>query len=152
MRPKQLVLAVLLAFTATVAGAQTARSTVDDQLKVVIATKADEGFTADAAALGRPTLLGVLEHEATVYLELTLDAGREYWIAGRCDSGCQDLNTRLLAPDFSPVTEDISDTDVPNLSVTPAESGPHLLAVQMTSCKEGICYFGIAIVSRPARR
>jgi len=139
------------ALCAASASAQTAREIVSDQLRVVIDTKADDGFTADAGALGRPTFRGVLENDTTVHLELTLEAGREYFIAARCDEGCVDLDTRILAPDFSSLADDTLDNDVPNIAVTAAETGPHLLAVRMVSCRTDICYFGVAIVSRAAR-
>lgn len=132
--------------------AQTARETVGAQLQVVLETKADEGFAPDTAALGRPTLLGVLEHDATVHVELMLEAGREYYIAGRCDTGCARLDTRVLSPEFDPLVEDNRGTDVPNMVLTATASGPHLLAVRMAECGEGICYFGIAVASRAATR
>jgi hypothetical protein len=139
------------ALCAVGASAQTAREIVSAQLLVIIDTKAEDGFTADTGALGRPTLRGVLEHDTTVHFELTLEAGREYFIAARCDEGCVDLDARILAPDFSPLAGDTLDNDVPNIAVTAAETGPHLLAVRMVSCRTDICYFGVAVVSRPAR-
>ena len=132
--------------------AQTPRQDVADQLKVVADAKAEDGFTPDPSPLGRPTLLGVLEHEATVHFEITLDAGREYHIAGRCDTGCSDLDTRLMATDFNPLAEDTRDDDQPRMEVRPLVSGTNLLAIHMASCKDRICYFGVVILSRPAGR
>lgn len=151
MKTQGLVLLVALLGTLPVV-AQTSRQNVSDQLKVVTDLKADDGFTPDTAALGRSTVLGVLEHESTVYLETTLDPGREYHIAGRCDTGCTNVDLRLLNPDFSPLTEDLQGDDQPRLDVRPTEAGAHLLAIRMTSCEAQICYFGVVIVSRPVRR
>lgn len=146
-----LTLIFAAAFTSSAAG-QTPRQDVADQLKVIADAKANDGFTPDASVLGRPTLLGVLEHEATIHLEVILDAGREYHIAARCDTGCSDLDTRLLATDFNPMAEDTRDNDQPRMEVRPLVSGTHLLAIHMASCKERICYFGVVFLSRPTGR
>src|SRR5688500_473405 len=132
--------------------AQTPRQDVADQLKVVTDIKAEERFTPDQQALGRPTLFGVLEHDTVVHLEVTLDAAREYHIAARCDTGCADLDTRVLTPDFGPLAQDTAPDDVPHMDVRPEQSGPHLLAVRMASCKAQICYFGVVVLSRPVQR
>lgn len=137
--------------TAATARAQSARDDVATQLKVVTDVKADNGFRPDEEAIGRSVLLGVLEHESNVYLEVTLDARRDYHIAARCDTGCANIDMRLLGPDFDPVAEDTLDNDAPKMDVTPARTGAHLLAVRMTSCAARICYFGIVILSRPAQ-
>ena len=126
------------------------RDDVSAQLTVVTEVRAADGFRPDTQALGRSTLLGVLEDGSSVYLEVPLDAAREYHIEARCDSGCGNLDMRMLGPAFDPVAEDIADNDQPKMDVT-ASSGPHLLAVQMTSCAARICYFGIVVLSRPAR-
>lgn len=127
------------------------RDDVSAQLKVVTDVKAADGFIPDTQALGRSTLLGVLEDGANVYLEVPLDAAREYHIEARCDTGCGNIDMRVLGPAFDPVAEDIADNDQPKMDVRPPSSGPHLLAVQMTSCVARICYFGVVVLSRPAR-
>lgn len=144
-----LLLAVL--GLASPALAQDARENVVAQLKVVTDTKADDGFTSDDASLGRSVLLGVLEHESSVYLELTLDARRDYYIAARCDTGCSNLDTRVMMPDYSLLAEDALPNDQPKMDLRPQTTGPHLLAVRMVSCPSQVCYFGVVILSRPAR-
>lgn len=138
---------LLLATTA--AAAQTPRDDVAVQLKVVTDVKAESAFAPDADAIGRSTVFGVLEHDGTVYLELTLDARRQYHIAARCDTGCSNIDTRVLGTDFGPVAEDTLENDAPAMDLTRVESGRHLLAVRMTNCAAGICYFGVVILSRP---
>ena len=147
-----LIFLALAVVASSSSAAQTPRQDVVDQLKVIADAKAEDGFAPDSSPLGRPTLLGVLEHESTIHLEITLDAGREYHIAARCDSGCSDLDTRLLATDFDPLAEDTRDNDQPRMDIKPLVSGTHLLAINMASCKDGICYFGVVILSRPAGR
>lgn len=143
------MLAVVLLCHASSTYAQTSREDVSAQLKVVTDTKADDGFRPDADALGRSVLMGVLEHEASVYLEVTLDARKEYHVSARCDTGCSNIDLRLLGPEFDPVAEDTLDNDAPKMDLKPSSSGPHLLAVKMTNCAAQICYFGVVILSRP---
>jgi hypothetical protein len=143
--------AFLLALLQATTGltAQTPRDDVAVQLKVVTEARAEDGFVPDQEAIGRSTILGVLEHEATVYLELTLDARRQYHIAARCDTGCSNIDTRVLGTDFGPVAEDTLDNDAPKMDLSRVESGRHLLAVRMANCAAGICYFGVVVLSRP---
>jgi uncharacterized damage-inducible protein DinB len=127
------------------------RAAVLDQIKVATATKGEEGFQPDADPIGRAILVGILENEGSVHLELTLDPSREYHIFGACDTDCTDLNTRVMTPAFDLLVEDVGPNDVPRLDARPAAAGPHLLAVSMASCKT-ICYFGVLVLSRPVRR
>ena len=139
------------ALLATPAGAQDARADVAAQLKVVTDARAEAGFRPDTQALGRATVLGVLEDGGSVYLELTLDVGREYHIEARCDTGCSNIDGRVLSPTFDPVAEDTLDNDAPKMTFKAPSSGPHLLGLQMTTCAARICYFGVTILSRPVR-
>ena len=72
-----LCLAVALGLAPAPALAQSARADVAAQLKVVTDARAEAGFLPDTQALGRSSVLGVLEDGGSVYLEMTLDAARE---------------------------------------------------------------------------
>ena len=106
----------VLALMATPVRAQDARADVAAQLKVVTDARAEAGFLPDTQAFGRATMLGVLEDGGSVYLELTLDAGREYHIEARCDTGCSNIDGRVLSPTFDPVAEDTLDNDAPKMT------------------------------------
>lgn len=146
-----LCLAVALGLAPAPALAQSARADVAAQLKVVTDARAEAGFLPDTQALGRSSVLGVLEDGGSVYLEMTLDAAREYHIEARCDSGCSNIDARVLSPTFDAVSEDTLDDDAPKMTFTAPSSGPHLLGVQMTTCAARICYFGVVVLSRQAR-
>jgi hypothetical protein len=107
-----------------------------------------EGQT-DANVLSRNEVIGVLEDEATSYIEVTLQGGVEYFFAGACDQDCNDLDLRLyLSEDFEEVAADIETDDVPLLSFTAPSSGAYLLGVDMADCEEEICYYGVRVFQK----
>ena len=108
-----------------------------------------EGYSVQGAALPSGSLIGLLADHASEVVELSLQAGREYFIPAGCDTDCDDLDLRLLAPDPETVLdEDVEDDDVPILSFRARETGPHLLMVSMASCSEELCYFGFRVLSK----
>lgn len=143
-------LAALLA--AAPAAAQQARShrgIVLAQLDTVAALKRGEGYTAAEGAVGGGRLMGLLRKGAGVILEVELRAGVPYFVPGGCDADCSDLDLRLLSPDGQTVVaEDVADDDVPILSFTAKETGPHLLLVNMAACRTETCWFGVRVLSR----
>lgn len=107
-----------------------------------------EGQT-DANVLSRNQVIGVLEDEATSYVEVMLQGGVEYFFAGACDQDCTDLDLRLyLAEDFEEVASDVETDDVPLLSFRAPASGAYLLGVDMAACDEEICYYGFRVYQR----
>lgn len=107
-----------------------------------------EGQT-DANVLRRNEVIGVLEDDATSYIEVTLQGSVEYFFAGACDQDCSDLDLRLyLSEDFEEVASDIETDDVPLLSFTAPSSGAYLLGVDMADCEEEICYYGVRVFQK----
>jgi hypothetical protein len=103
----------------------------------------------DANVLRRNEVIGVLEDEATSYIEVTLQGGVEYFFAGACDQDCTDLDLRLyLSEDFEEVASDIETDDVPLLSFTAPSSGAYLLGIDMAACEEEICYYGVRVFQK----
>jgi hypothetical protein len=151
MRTLASLAAALLAATAaaSAASAQTHRQTIVAQLDAVLNQKTGEGYVLDRRAVGGEAIIGLLPRQGSVLLEITLRAGVEYFIAAGCDTDCDDLDLRVLAPDMDTVLdEDVGGDDVPIVSFTARESGPHLLAVLMPSCKTDLCYFGFRVMSK----
>lgn len=134
------------------ASAQTHRNTILRQLDAVVAQQRARGFTVDARVLGGGTVVGLLPAQGLVMLELPLRAGAQYFIVGGCDADCDDLDLRAVGRDVRTVLdEDVGDDDVPVISFTARETGPHLLTVSMASCKTDLCYFGVRVFSRGGR-
>lgn len=147
MRPLILCLGLLL--LPSLAAAQSHRAVILTQLDTVTSLKRSEGYTVHAAALPSGSLVGLLRDEGAVFVEIMLQAGREYFIPGGCDNDCDDLDLRVMAPNSETVlAEDIEDDDVPILSFRARETGPHLLMVSMASCSEDLCYFGFRVLTK----
>lgn len=142
-------LAAALVLAAAPAGAQTHRTVITAQLDTLAATMARDGFAPDRAAVGRESMIGLLPNGGMVLLEVQLRAGHRYTIGAGCDTDCDDLDLRAFAPDGQTVLdEDVEGDDVPIVSFTARESGPHLLAVSMARCNEELCYFGFRVLAK----
>src|SRR5688500_20370538 len=98
-----LLLGLALLLLPSAALAQTHRSVILTQLDTVTSLKRSEGFSVHSAALPSGSLVGLLRDEGAVYVELNLQAGREYFIPGGCDNDCDDLDLRVLGADSKTV-------------------------------------------------
>ena len=144
-----LILCLGLLLLPSLAAAQTHRAVILTQLDTVTALKRSEGYAVHGAALPSGSMIGLLRNEGAVFVEVMLQAGREYFIPGGCDNDCDDLDLRITAPNSETVLdEDVEDDDVPILSFRARETGPHLLLVSMASCSEELCYFGFRVLTK----
>jgi hypothetical protein len=147
-----LACAAALVSAAAPARAQTHRNTILRQLDAVTAQQRARGFVPDARVLNGGTQIGLLPADGLVMLEVPLRAGARYFVIGGCDSDCDDLDLRAVGRDArTALDEDVGDDDVPVLSFTARETGPHLLTVSMASCKTDLCYFGVRVFSSGGR-
>lgn len=72
------------------------------------------GYKNDPTVLSRDVLVGMLGDGTSSMVELTLEGGREYFIAAACDEDCHDLDLRIFAPgQTSVLVEDTKDDDYP---------------------------------------
>jgi hypothetical protein len=137
--------ATLVGAPATVSG-QDHHQIVLDQLHRAATLLTAEGFRGDMEAFRRDRVVGLLPDGGTALLEIELVAGTSYWIVGSCDFDCDDLDLRLFANDGSAmIVEDVEADDTPMLRCTAPASGRFVLAVDMPSCSESLCYYGFAI-------
>lgn len=144
--------AAALLSAAAPARAQTHRNTILRQLDAVVPQQRARGFAPDARVLGGGTVVGLLPADGYVLLEIPLRAGAQYFIIAGCDADCDDLDLRALGTNGRTVLdEDVGDDDVPVVSFTARETGPHLLTVSMASCRTELCYFGVRVFSRAGR-
>ncbi|HEX8691742.1 MAG TPA: hypothetical protein VF746_04930 [Longimicrobium sp.] len=128
--------------------AQTHRATVLRQLDAVATQQRARGFLPDARVLNGGTQIGLLQANGLVMLEIPLRTGARYFVMGVCDSDCEDLDLRAVGSNArTALAEDVGDDDVPVLTFTARETGPHLLTVSMAKCKTDLCYFGVRVFS-----
>ena len=124
------------------------RAVIAGQLDHAARTKGEEGFRVEDVN-DPQSVIGLLPKQGAVILEVNLRAGVEYFVFAGCDTDCDDLDLRLNAPGESePMASDVADDDVPILSFTAKQAGPHLLTVRMTSCNADLCYFGYQVLAK----
>ena len=138
--------AVAFFFSPDPAAAQDFRATITRQLEAAAGQASTGGYRIDANVIDRQMVIGALPDDGSVYLELNLTGGVEYFIAAGCDEDCSDLDTRIYpAGENDAIDEDIEDDDVPMLAFTAPRNGRYLLHVSMAECDESICYFGYQV-------
>jgi hypothetical protein len=142
---------IALAALAALPSATRAQPTRDDvsQLLTRAAGEAREkGYASEARVFDSRGMIGMLPRTGSVVLEVNLRAGVRYTVVGVCDADCADLDLRAHAPDGQAVLDEDVSTDVPLLTFTAPETGPHPLAVIMTECRTAPCYFGVKVLAR----
>jgi hypothetical protein len=151
MRSILIVLAALAALplAAADARAQSTRDDISQLLRRATGQAREKGYAAEARVFDSRAMIGMLPRTGSVVLEVNLRAGVRYTIVGVCDADCADLDLRAHSPDGHAVLdEDVSTDDVPLLTFTATETGPHPLAVIMSECRADLCYFGVKVLAR----
>ncbi|HEX6372962.1 MAG TPA: hypothetical protein VF006_28825 [Longimicrobium sp.] len=110
------------------------------QLDAVVEALDAEGLTPAGDPHG-----GALEEGEAEEVELELTAG-SYLIVGVCDADCSDLDL-LLSLDGDEIDSDYETDDTPVLAVEVEEGGTLILTVEMATCSNGPCRFGIGVFS-----
>ena len=124
------------------------RAVISGQLDHATKAKGEEGFRVEDVN-DPQSVIGLLPRQGAVILEVNLRANVEYFVFAGCDTDCDDLDLRLNAPGESdPVAADVGDDDIPILSFTAKQTGPHLLTVRMASCNVDLCYFGYRVLAK----
>jgi len=105
-------------------------------------------YQSDPGAFPRDMTVGFLKSGATVGLELTLDPGVEYLIAGVCDQDCSDLDLALAHSQGAILFTDEMDDDAPVLQFVSTTAGLHTVWVTMYACSVEPCSFAYRVFRR----
>lgn len=139
-----LLAAALAATTARTAAAQ---NTYQQQIRTQMAnhtqTVRGQGYSPE-----RELITGSLNDDASEAMRLNLQGGTRYVIIGACDNDCSDVDLRLWAPDGTKVDEDILTDDTPILEFVAPVTGVYRLSVEMATCRQNPCYWGVQVFSR----
>lgn len=87
-------------------------------------------------------------HRRSDYITLNLRAGKSYGIVGVCDRDCTDLDLKLYDSSGNFIDSDIRSDDTPVVTVKPSWSGRYRLRVNMVSCNQNPCYYGVGVFGR----
>jgi len=80
-------------------------------------------------------------------MEMTLEGGRQYVIAGICDDSCSDIDFAVYDPAGDVLDADIEADDTPVVAVFPETDGEFTIKVDMADCAENPCALAILVFS-----
>jgi hypothetical protein len=123
------------------------RSQVLSHLDAVVTNLASQGFRTDESPFSRIPLVGMLPGESSVMIEVHLEEGVTYLIAGACDEDCGDMDLALY-DSGELIVQDIEEDAVPVIQVIPARTGYFLLDITIYSCDDRQCYFGVRVLRK----
>lgn len=150
MRSGTIVFGAILLLVAgpTASAAQDLRTILEAQLDAAAPTIVGEGFVPDPATLDTEMIVGLLDDDETVGLELRLRPGRQYMVLGVCDEDCDDLDLTVGTMRGELVDEDVESDDVPILDFVAPADGRAILFIGMVSCDTNPCAFGYRVYRR----
>ena len=124
--------------------AQDWREQVAQQL---ISSRMVRTFFAEGYWSSHDPYLDLTPRGGTGTVTLTLRAGFNYRIVGKCDNDCSDLDLRLR-DGRAVVASDFEYDDYPLIDVTPTRTDTYTLDAVMTSCSTRDCGWGVLGVAR----
>lgn len=74
--------------------------------------------------------------------------GYEYNILAVCDRDCSDIDLTIYDENGNFIAEDVNLNDTPWLQVTPYWTNNFQVRVDMVTCSQNPCYYGIGVFSR----
>ena len=89
-----------------------------------------------------------LAHRRSHNIRVNLRAGTPYAIIGVCDRDCQDLDIALYDSAGNLIASDSQNDDTPIIGVNPNYSGAYRIRVNMASCSNNPCYYGVGAFGR----
>jgi hypothetical protein len=78
-------------------------------------------------------------------LTFTLYEGVSYTIIGVCDEDCTDLDLELFDGNGNSIDSDYATDDIPIVEVTPAWDSKFSLQINMATCSNEPCYYGVGV-------
>ena len=116
------------------------RRQVMDQMQV-----ADSVLRLNGLHLATPVRMGAAPQGTRVSEEVVLEAGVRYFVIGRCDADCSDVDLRVMDGADAVVGTDQADDDYPAVSFVTRTGGTYRAEVHMTACTADPCAYGVAV-------
>ncbi|NMF63480.1 hypothetical protein DP113_21160 [Brasilonema octagenarum UFV-E1] len=89
-----------------------------------------------------------LAHGRSHNITINLRAGTPYAIIGVCDRDCRDLDIGLYDSAGNLIASDSDNDDTPAIGINPNYSGAYRIRVNMASCSDNPCYYGVGAFGR----
>ncbi len=97
------------------------------------------------AELTHEPSINVTNHNTYKIVTFNLRRGYTYHILGVCDQDCRDLDLKLYDENGNLLVQDTRNDDTPWVKVTPRWTGAFAVRVEMHSCYDNPCYYGVGI-------
>jgi hypothetical protein len=81
-------------------------------------------------------------------IEINLQKGQSYAIAGSCDQDCGDLDLEIYDDNGNLIGSDIEPDDFPILSVQPRWNARFTIRTHMAQCSNAPCRYGIGVFGK----
>lgn len=135
-----------LALGCAVASEAVAQASYQSQIRTALRSAAGRVGLRNARETGEP-LMGALNGGRTENRNVDLQAGVRYAVVGVCDATCSDIDLRIFGPTNVKVAEDVQQNATPTLEFTAPTTGRYRLAVEMVSCSEAPCAWGVQVLA-----
>jgi hypothetical protein len=135
-----------LALGCALATEATAQASYQQQIRTALRSAAGRVGLRNAREAGEP-LMGAQNSGKTESRNLDLQAGVRYAVVGVCDASCTDIDLRIFGPTGTKVAEDVQQNATPTLEFTAPTTGRYRLAIEMVSCGEAPCAWGVQVLA-----
>jgi hypothetical protein len=115
----------------------------DDMAKRVLDMVAANLLKGYTPAVNATVRAGVLAEGKRVTTPVKLSSGKNYGFLAICDASCQDMDLTLTDSSGNEVADDTTTQQDAAVQYTPKKTGQHFLTVEMATCKNIDCAYGI---------
>jgi serine protease Do len=127
------------------AGADTQRANPWRQQVMGQIAVADSVMRLNGLRLAEPVRVGAAREGERRVEEFTLEAGARYFLIGRCDADCSNLDLGVTDQARAEMGSDNGADHIPSVSFVARSSGPHRALVSMARCSAEPCAYGVAL-------
>ena len=114
---------------------------VRTQLSFVQSMFEDDGYTRR----GSVTVDSMTDDEVDNFT-MTLSKGTSYTVIGVCDEDCGDIDLWIYDEYDNELAKDVSNDDVPMVSLNPNRTAEYRLKVRMYDCDSEPCFHGFVVM------
>lgn len=107
-----------------------------------VAKQSLKGYTRPNNAIPR---MGTLDEGNQIAIPIKLSKGKKYGFAAVCDASCNDIDLSLKDANGEEIGVDNGEQETAVVKYTADKTGQYYLAVDMASCNEAECAYGVGL-------
>jgi hypothetical protein len=144
---KRTVLVVAAAAGLLAAAASAQQDQWDQQVRRMLRDAATR-FEREGYRMSHEIYTGSLNDDSRELVTVQLDAGRQYYLMGACDTDCDDMDLLLFDPAGAQVSSDLLTDDFPIVNTAVERAGRYRVEVRMPSCSAQPCRYGLGVFAK----